>query len=112
MLEIKLGMLQDLLTNYGCRASPREAFLGLVLSGVPTPALAQYMSQNGSEPQQQNLFRQSKAIDEKCANLEALLRDQVRPLPGPPSLPPCLACSMAGRGDGLACMHARASPLA
>jgi hypothetical protein len=76
-LEIKLGMLNDLLTNYGCRSTAREAFLGLVVSGVPTPALAQYISQNGSEPQQQNLFRQSKATDEKCAQIEHLLREQV-----------------------------------
>lgn len=74
---MKLELLNNLLRDYGCPASAREAFLSLVLTGVPCPALNQYLSQNSSEPQRHNTFRLAKAVDEKCAALEALLREQV-----------------------------------
>lgn len=74
---MKLELLNNLLRDYGCHASAREACLSLVLTGVPCPALHQYLSQNSSEPQRHNTFRLSKAVDEKCAALEALLREQV-----------------------------------
>lgn len=77
MLEIKLRMFKDLLGNYGCSASMREAFLGLLASGVPTSALAQYLESNGSEAQRTNLYRLQKGLDDKCAAVEGLLRDQV-----------------------------------
>ena len=76
-LDIKLELLNNLLRDYACEASAREVFLSLVLSGVACPALNQYLSQNGSEPQQHNLFRLSKTIDEKVASVESLLREQV-----------------------------------
>lgn len=75
---MKLELLNNLLRDYGCQASSaREAFLSLVLTGVPCPALDQYLSQSSSEPQRHNTFRLSKAVDEKCAGLEALLRERV-----------------------------------
>jgi len=76
-LDIKLELLNNLLRDYACEASAREVFLSLVLSGVACPALNQYLSQNGSEPQQHNLFRLSKTIDDKAASVESLLREQV-----------------------------------
>jgi len=76
-LDIKLELLNNLLRDYACEASAREVFLSLVLSGVACPALNQYLSQNCSEPQQHNLFRLSKIIDEKVASVESLLREQV-----------------------------------
>jgi hypothetical protein len=81
-LEIKLGFLRDLLQNYGCEAAPREVLFSFLVSGVATPPLAQYLSQNSSEPQQQNLYRLSKAVDEKCATVEVILKDQVRAVQG------------------------------
>lgn len=77
VLDMKLELFNNLLRDYGCHASAREAFLSLVLTGVPCPALNQYLSQNSSEPQRHNTFRLSKTVDEKCASLEALLREQV-----------------------------------
>ncbi len=76
-LDIKLDVLNNLLRDYSCQATAREAFLSLVISGTACTALDQYLSQNGSEPQQHNLFRLSKTIDDKASSVEALLREQV-----------------------------------
>lgn len=76
-LDIKLELLNSLLRDYACEATAREALLSFVLSGVACPALSQYLSQNGSEPQQQNMFRLLKTMDDKIAGVEGLLREQV-----------------------------------
>ncbi|KAE9029808.1 hypothetical protein PF005_g1481 [Phytophthora fragariae] len=75
IFELKMGLIGSLYEKYACEDPPQVDMLSVAVTGITSPALAQYFAQ---DIQEMSIHRMQKALFSGCDTLRTIAEDKMK----------------------------------